>query len=179
MAAQSVDAATTTPSPCNDAYNLPPGDYRTSAYGGGDFTPGPVTSLYTLFGVLTPGQVNGNWLVCVFDYSPGDTGTVGGTSIFFGAPTAASVTIGGRVLNSEGRGIVNVRVNMTLPNHSIRSVLTGKGGIYQFDNVEVGSVYFLTAVSKNYIFEMPTRVVSLTDAVSDLNFVGTLPHKRQ
>ena len=89
------------------------------------------------------------------------------------APLAAGVTISGRLLNSEGRGIVNARVKLTNPDGSIRSVFTIKGGRYAFDDVETGATYIVTAQSRNYQFAEPTRIISLTDAIADLDFVGT------
>ena len=82
-ALQSVDAATQT---CGDASVIAAGDYRTSTYGGGS-TDGLTTSLSSSPGVLSAGQVNGNWLVCAFDLAAGDAGAVTSTQLVINAAT--------------------------------------------------------------------------------------------
>ena len=88
-------------------------------------------------------------------------------------PTAAGVMISGRVLNPEGRGIVNARVSLTDPQGVVRYAYTTKGGHYQFDDVEVGSTYIVAVLSRQYQFENGTQLISLTDAVADLDFTAS------
>lgn len=92
--------------------------------------------------------------------------------------TAAGVTVSGRLLNAEGRGIFNGRVTLTDQSGVVRTAFSLKGGRFQFDDVEVGSTYIFTASSRQYQFENATRVISLTDAISDLDFVGSLKGER-
>ena len=57
------------------------------------------------------------------------------------APTAAEVSVGGKVLTANGRGIENVRITMTGANGETRTVISSSFGYFRFDNVEVGGTY--------------------------------------
>ena len=92
------------------------------------------------------------------------------------APTAAAVTLNGRVVTSTGRGIRNVRVQMTDANGIIRTATTSTFGYYRFDDVEVGETYILTARAKTYSFPEPTQVVSVSENAAEVNFIA-YPYK--
>lgn len=171
-AAQSFDNAA---AGCGDATVVAPGDYRTSTYGGGT-NPGPTTSLATTPGTLTPAQANGKWTVCVFDFAPPDGGTVGGTSIRFVSPTvptAAAVTVGGRVTTAGGRGIRNASVTLTDASGNTRTTKTGALGSYRFPDVNAGETYIIGVKGKRYRFTEPSQVVNLTEESGSVNFVAS------
>ena len=86
--------------------------------------------------------------------------------------TAAGVTVSGRLITAEGRGIINARVSLTNPDGSVSYAISRRGGYYQFDDVEVGATYIFTVQSRRYQFDNPTRVISLTDAIADLDFIA-------
>jgi subtilisin-like proprotein convertase family protein len=97
----------------------------------------------------------------------------GGWGIEFQPRTAASASIGGRVLTAGGNGIRNAEVvlsggTLTEP----RRVQTGSFGYYNFDDLQTGQTYILTVNSRRYIFTTPTRVVTLTDNIGDLDFIA-------
>lgn len=167
-AAQSIDAATVG---CADATNVASGDYRTSTYGGGT-SPGPVTSLSTTFGALTPAQANGNWLVCVFDFATPDGGAVTSTSLQLTVLSAASVAVGGRITTAKGTGIGKVNVSLTGPSGTVRTALTNPFGYYRFEGVEVGANYIITAASKGYTFDNPTVVHFASEDNDGVNFTA-------
>lgn len=87
-------------------------------------------------------------------------------------PTAASVTITGRVLTANGRGIRNVRLTLLNADGTTRSVVSSAFGYYRFDDVQVGETYIISASSKRYEFKENTRVLSVNEAVEGLNFVA-------
>jgi hypothetical protein len=168
-AAQSVDAATTG---CITTDDVAPGDYRSSLYGGGS-ADGPVTSLATSFGTLTPGLANGTWFVCVYDFGvPTNGGSVGSTSIELISPSAAAVSLGGRVMTVEGRGIGNVVVVMSSPDGSSRTAITNPFGFYRFDGVAIGVNYLIGASSKSYTFTQQTISHQAVDDADWLNFIA-------
>lgn len=169
-AAQTIDAATT--GPCANAANVAAGDYRSSNYFGASGAGGPATSLATIFGSLTPAQANGNWLICVFDYATPDGGTVGSTSIQFASPTAAGVSVAGRVLRSDGNGLGRVTVAVTDNSGNRQTVLTNAFGYYRFDELEVGQTYTVTVSSKTHQFENPSRVISLSEDIDNADFTA-------
>lgn len=102
------------------------------------------------------------------------TGNV--TNVNFGlinfGPTAASVTVGGRVMTYKGAGIRNVFITLTDANGDTRTVLTGPFGYYRFDNVNAGETYVVTATGKRFRFDQPMQVLNLSGDMDDVNFYG-------
>lgn len=87
-------------------------------------------------------------------------------------PTAASTSIGGRVLTGEGgRPLANAIVILTGPNGVVGSYATNQFGYYQFDDVEVGHMYVISVQSKRFSFE--PRVLNLLQETLDLDLVAT------
>lgn len=87
---------------------------------------------------------------------------------FTGRPTAAGVSIAGRVLSPSGRGISRARVLLTDSTGQTRSVMTNPFGYYSFGNVEVGGTYIFEVRDKRYTFTPQT--ISLTEGVTNFNF---------
>ena len=88
------------------------------------------------------------------------------------APTAASVSISGRVKTASGRGIRNVLVKMIDLQGNIRITRTSAFGYYHFNDVAAGSTYLLSAASKQYQFTMPTQVVNVSNELMDVDFTA-------
>jgi WD40 repeat protein len=88
------------------------------------------------------------------------------------APTAANVSVGGRVLTANGQGIRNARVTLTDANGATRTAITGSFGYYRFDDVEVGQTYIVSVRSKRFQFSNPTLVITLMDELTDLTFTA-------
>lgn len=88
------------------------------------------------------------------------------------APTAADVSVSGRVTTAAGQGIRNVRVTLTAPDGSVRNAVTGSFGYYRFDDVETGRTYVLEVASRRYAFSQPTRTISVNDELTDIDFVA-------
>lgn len=86
------------------------------------------------------------------------------------APTAASVTVSGRVFTPAGRGLMNAVVSMTDANGTTHATRTSSFGYYRFDEVEAGQSYILNVSSKRYQF-IP-QFVTLTESLEELDFVG-------
>ncbi len=85
-------------------------------------------------------------------------------------PTAASVSVSGRVLSSRGRGGSNAVVHLTKPNGEIQTTRTNSFGYYSFKDVVVGQTYIINVYSKRYQFN--PQVVSLTEDLGGLNFTA-------
>lgn len=89
------------------------------------------------------------------------------------SPTAAAVSIAGRVLTADGRGIRNAVIYVagnSLP-QPIRAI-TGPFGYYQIDGLDAGETYVVTVGTKQFTFRQPSRLISLTDNVVDLDFIA-------
>jgi hypothetical protein len=87
------------------------------------------------------------------------------------APTAATISISGRVLTLNGLGLTNAQVTLqggrlTSP----RISLTGGFGYFSFDGIEAGQTYVITVTSKRFGFAQSSQTVSAVDDVTDIDF---------
>jgi glycosidase len=87
------------------------------------------------------------------------------------APPAATVSISGRVANREGRGKPGVRISLTDSQGNVRFTVSKALGYYRFENVAVGETYTLTASSRPLQIENPTRILNVTEELSNVDFV--------
>lgn len=88
-------------------------------------------------------------------------------------PSAASVSISGRVFAPDGRGVRNARVTLTDAQGNTRTVLTASFGYYRFEEVAVGETYVVAVRSKR--FQFAPQVVSVSDELTELNFTASSP----
>lgn len=93
--------------------------------------------------------------------------TIGYSTI---GPTAAHVSVSGRVTSSSGRGIPFSTVILTDVSGSTRSARTNNFGYFRFSDVTAGQVYVFNVLAKNYSFA--PQVVSVSDEVTELIFVA-------
>jgi uncharacterized repeat protein (TIGR01451 family) len=108
------------------------------------------------------GDINGNRLTTTFSSG----------SIALLAPTAAAVTLSGRVMSENGRGINNVIVEKIDSQGQMRTAKTNPFGYYRFYNVPAGEIYILTAKAKGYEFTQPTIVLQVNEDLDELNFTA-------
>lgn len=73
---------------------------------------------------------------------------------------------------ANGQGIRNALLTLTSPDGARRTAITSTFGYYAFDGVEVGHTYVLEIASKRYTFANPTRIFSLQDHVTDMDFIA-------
>jgi hypothetical protein len=86
------------------------------------------------------------------------------------APTAATVSISGRILTADGNGLRNARVTLTDMSGNARTVLSGKLGNFRFTDVQAGETYIVSVASRRYIFQ--PQVVTPTEDITELSFSG-------
>lgn len=95
---------------------------------------------------------------------------------FFGltiSPTAASVSLSGRVVTTSGRGLPNVTITLSGGNSGeTRHARTNAFGFYRFSNVTAGASYVLTAAAKRHSFSEPTLFLNLQGETTDANFIA-------
>jgi hypothetical protein len=101
-------------------------------------------------------------------------GVNGGVIYFYSqlAPTSASVNVGGRVLNSDGRAVANAQVSLTNLDGETRTVITNGFGYYNFEQVSAGETYIFNVFSKKYTFT--PQVYSVIDDLTDFDFNADL-----
>ncbi|MDQ4121400.1 MAG: carboxypeptidase regulatory-like domain-containing protein, partial [Acidobacteriota bacterium] len=84
----------------------------------------------------------------------------------------ASISVSGRVLTSDGRGIRNVQVSLIDQSGQAKTVLTTAFGNYRFADVAAGENYTISVSAKRYSFSKQSRTVSLTGETEGINFVA-------
>lgn len=87
-------------------------------------------------------------------------------------PTAATVTVGGRVTTSSGRGIRNVVISMSDSNGTLRIATSATFGYFTFTDVPAGDTYIFSLRAKRFRFSEITQVRTILEDVSDVNFIA-------
>lgn len=97
----------------------------------------------------------------------------GSAYVFNAPPTAATVTIGGRVMTAAGKGISRATVSITDASGNTRTATTNRRGFYQFSDVPAGETYILTVKAKGYHFAQPSQVIFVSENLDEVNFTAT------
>lgn len=138
-----------------------------------DPSPDTATSPASFAAAFNGQGVAGNWTLCVGDSALGDVGTVNNWRLNFVnslAPTAAPVSVSGRVSTSLGSSIRNARVVLTSASGQSKQTMTNSFGNFSFEGVDSGETYLLSVQAKGYTFE--TRSIRVEDSISDLEIIG-------
>jgi parallel beta-helix repeat protein len=85
-------------------------------------------------------------------------------------PTAAGVTLGGRVIDPNGRGIAKAAVILTDARGNTMRTLSNPFGYYSFPDIPAGETVFVSVTAKGYIF-VPRAVVVL-DELTNVDLIG-------
>ena len=101
------------------------------------------------------------------------TSTSNDTVITILGPTAASVSVSGRVVTAGGRPIANAVIFLSDDSGVKRRAITNGFGRYQFDGVESGRSYVINARHKTFQFVRPSYVVQVDDAVENADFTSS------
>ncbi len=140
------------------------------ANGGASGTTASTNSIYTIEGTIGQAAAGTNQQIA------GNKFQSGFWTAAPLAPTAANVTVGGKILTAGGRGIRNVLVTLTAPNGESRTVISGTFGYFRFSEVATGETYILSVRSKRFTFSKPTQVISITEDIDGINFVADVPN---
>lgn len=84
------------------------------------------------------------------------------------APTAAAVSVSGRVTTGAGIGIGSASVTIAGQNGSPRTVRTNPFGYFRFDDVSAGQSYLLSVSAKRYRFA--PRTITVGDDLTGVDF---------
>ncbi len=95
------------------------------------------------------------------------------------APTASSVFVGGRVTAANGAGIRNAVVSITDSQGVRRLTRTNPFGYYRFSEVIAGGTYTVSVSSKSFVFANPTRVITVDENLTGIDFFVELPPSRK
>jgi len=91
------------------------------------------------------------------------------------APSAAGVTVSGRVQTANGGGIRGVMVNLTNATGLAQTTITGSFGYFRFDDVASGETYIISVRAKRFEFAQPTQILTIDDARDDIVFNALEP----
>lgn len=86
------------------------------------------------------------------------------------SPTAANVSVAGRVLTFDGRGLQNAVVTMTDQDGNVRTARSSSFGYFSFADIPAGGIYVFQVISKGYQF-VP-QVVSVSEDIAELNLTA-------
>jgi hypothetical protein len=129
------------------------------AGGGGSSSNGNTTAASTTGQSLAAGAIG--------------SGNFGITSGFWNyislAPTAASVSISGRVVDTAGGGVANAILYMQTKEGSVFISRSSPLGYYQFESVEAGQTVLISVQARRYTYA--PRTVLVADEITDLDFL--------
>ena len=87
-------------------------------------------------------------------------------------PSAANVSIDGRVMLQAGNGIRNVRVALIQADGTLLVTKTSSFGYYRFEDIPAGQNVVVSLAAKLYTFTPSTRVVTLNEDLTDFDWVS-------
>ena len=137
---------------------------------------GQTSSVTWTFNWTAPATDVGNVTFYAAGLMADDSGDTSGdqtytkTAVVPALTTAALVDISGRVWTPEFRGLTNAVVTITGTDGTTRSTVTSRSGLYRFTDVEVGSTYVITALSRRYQFD--AKVLQVTDDVVNFDLIA-------
>ena len=94
-------------------------------------------------------------------------------------PTAAPVSVSGRITTADGQSIGNVIVTLAANGEPARTAITNPFGYYSFKGVTAGTTVFITVRSKRYEFSPDTREIFVMDELTDVDFIGEMNQGRR
>jgi hypothetical protein len=136
--------------------------------------PTPANTMAETFGSDNP---SGFWTLYLRNDAPVPLGSpnvsITGWGLQFIAPTAAEISVSGRVSTASGMPIRNAAV--TVQGGDLAepiTVYTGSLGFYTIDGLHAGVTYILSVGAKRYRFDDAVRAVTPLESVAGLDFVA-------
>lgn len=86
------------------------------------------------------------------------------------APSAANVSISGRVADANGNAVSSARISITNQNGETGSVATGSFGFYRFDEIPAGQTYVISAFHKRWQFN--SQVIFVSEDIQNADFTA-------
>ena len=150
--------------------STPSGTLRVGAFGTNPIT-GSGTLIFLRFNVLAGAAATSPLNFTNFTFGEGTPAdcTTNGSFMRLG-PTAAPVSIDGRVVTANGLGVRNARVTLTDQNGVVKYSVTNPLGYYRFTGISAGETYIIGVTHKQYRFE--TQVLSPNQNLGEINFTA-------
>lgn len=120
------------------------------------------SSINPLFTIGTGGFLN--------SFTAAGTGTFASNPVpIFNPPTAANVSISGRVLNESQIGVRRAAVTLTGSSGETQTVYTNNFGRFTFDEIAAGQIVTITISAKGYNYS--PQVITLNESIENLDFI--------
>jgi hypothetical protein len=87
-------------------------------------------------------------------------------------PTAAGVSIDGRIIQRDGAGIRNATVSLMTADGQVFKTVSSAFGMYHFDGITSGQSVVVSVMGRRYTFSPSVRFVLVNDTVGGLDFVA-------
>ena len=108
--------------------------------------------------------------IYTIEASSSGPGEAGNYTLTVVGPVQAPVTVNGKVLTSDGRGLRNATVSITDSQGTVRTTTTSSFGLFSFDNILTGDTYTIRVLSR--LFRYTPRTVQLNGNLTLPDFVG-------
>ena len=95
---------------------------------------------------------------------------LGAAAILAAPPTSAMVSISGRVILPNGKGVSRARVSIIGTNGQPRTALTNFAGYYRFESIKAGESYIFNISSKLHSFS--PQIITINENLNGLNFTA-------
>jgi hypothetical protein len=103
----------------------------------------------------------------------GAIGQLNGIAYINTTPTAAGLSISGRVMTSNGRALSRVKILLTDQKGETIVKTSNNFGYFSFDELTAGNTFVINAFTKLYQFT--PQVVTLFDSINGLNLIAQSP----
>lgn len=87
-------------------------------------------------------------------------------------PTAGTVSVGGRVTQTNGNAISNAVISLSDTEGNIWTETTDSNGHYNFADLSAGKTYIVTVKSKHFSFVQSSQILNVNDDLTDIDFSG-------
>ncbi len=87
-------------------------------------------------------------------------------------PTAANVSVSGRITTANGRGIQNATMVLTKADGTTQIARTGSFGYYNFSEVAAGQTVIISVEAKRFKFIPNTKLINIADNIADADFMA-------
>jgi hypothetical protein len=133
------------------------------------FVPGNVDNLGLSFSSVNPNLSIGPGGF-LNSFTTAGTGSFASSSApIYSPPTAAGVSITGRVLSGYGLPVSRAILTLTDGNGETRMVSTTSLGYYRFDDVRAGQIVTISVTAKGWTYN--PQVINVSDNIIDLDFI--------
>ncbi len=89
------------------------------------------------------------------------------------SPTSAPVSVEGRALTVDGRGVMGAAITITGSGGEQKRAITNGFGHYRIDGLRAGETYILSAGARRYLFVPAEIVVTVHDDITGVDFVAS------